>query len=405
MTFDISPISANSLTFSVLGVAMILVAWYGNQEKFMGALALASVTVIASWLSLLDLAALLLFVVPPYFLIRRIWGHKETVASRSAALIIAWEVVLFVYLRKYEWTGDQSWLDHPIAIIGISYMLFRIIHLVVEAPYMGHLQITPIRYAAYILAFWTLLSGPIQRYDDFIDGLKAVGRPGDRDAVAAAHRMINGLIKAFIVAPVFLEASDIKSLSATNANWLDFLIVLYAYPAYLYLNFSGYTDFVIGIARMCGFNTLPENFNRPYLARNLLDFWTRWHISFGTWIRHYVFTPMSKNLLGATPPALHNLMLAFCVLVTFQIVGAWHGTTLNFLIFGLMHGVGIIIVALYGRILKTLLDRKQRKAFENNVIVRVVSTILCFHFVAATVLLFPNSAGELRDILSAYVGI
>jgi len=402
LTGSIGPISANSLLFVVLAASLIAVAWSGARSRFPAALALVSVIVLASWLQPLDLAALLLFLVPPYFVIRRLWGTEQAASLRLLTVVIVWEVLLFVYLRKYEWTGDLQWMDHPIAIIGISYMLFRIIHLVVEAPYMGRLPFGPVQYSTYLLAFWTLLSGPIQRYDAYVEGMGTVGRPADSDALAAAHRLINGLIKAFVIAPIFLKASSIDALTADNANWVDFLIVLYAYPAYLYLNFSGYTDFVIAIARLCGVNTLPENFNRPYLARNLMDFWGRWHMSFGTWIRHYVFTPLSKYLIRATAPPLHNLMLAVCVVVTFLIVGAWHGTTLNFVIFGVLHAAGIIAIAMYGRFLKSVFDRQRRKKFENHIVVRTCSTVLCFHFVAATVLLFPNSAGELAATFSTF---
>ena len=402
MTGSIGAISANSLTFALLALALIAIAWSRARHWFPAAFAMVSGFVLFSWLKPLDFAALVLFVVPPYFVICRLWGTKEAASLRAITTVVVWEIVLFVYLRKYEWTGDFEWMDHPVAIIGISYMLFRILHMVIEAPYMGRLPFGPLQYGTYLLAFWTLLSGPIQRYDAFVDGMSTVGQPAGRDALAAAHRLINGLIKAFVIAPIFLQASDIDALTAGDANWMDFLIVLYAYPAYLYLNFSGYTDFVIAISRLCGMNTLPENFNRPYLARNLMDFWSRWHMSFGTWIRHYVFTPLSKYLLRTTAPPFHNLMLAVCVIVTFLIVGAWHGTTLNFVIFGLLHAGGIIVIAMYGRLLKSVLDRQRRKKFEGHLAVRAVSTVLCFHFVAATVLLFPNTTDELVGVLSVF---
>lgn len=400
----IDPISADSLAFATIALGLIALAWSDARRWFPAGLALGSLVVLATWLDPRDLAALGLFIVPPYIAIRRLWGRKQGTVTSMAVAVITWEVLLFIYLRKYEWAGDADWLDHPVAIIGLSYMLFRVVHLVVEAPNLGHLPFSPLYYCTYILAFWTLLSGPIQRYEAFAQGMGTVGRPVFDDAIAAAHRMVNGLIKAFVIAPIFLGSSDIGALTSSDANWLDFAIVLYSYPIYLYLNFSGYTDIVIAIARLCGVNTLPENFNRPYLARNLADFWSRWHMSFGTWIRHYVFTPLSKWLLRATSPAAHNAMLAISVVVTFLIVGAWHGTTLNFLIFGLLHAGAIIVVAFYGGILKSLLGRQRRKAFEAHIIVRVLSTILCFHFVAATVLLFPNSVSTLASTLTIFWG-
>lgn len=398
----VGPIHADSLAFAVISLGLVACAWSGARRHFPCALAAASGILVASWLTPLDLAALAAFLVPPYFVVRRAWGIESRAASGLAAAVIAWEVLLFVYLRKYQLAGDIAWLEHPVAIVGLSYMLFRVIHLIVEAPYLGHLPFGPLRYATYVGAFWTLLSGPIQRYDGFANGIAAAGRPDDTEALAAGHRLINGLIKAFLLAPVCLRASPLEALSVSEANWIDFAIVLYAYPAYLYLNFSGYTDMVIAIARLCGVNTLPENFNRPYLARNVMDFWTRWHMSFGTWIRHYIFTPMSKHLMKAAPPALQNGALAVAVIVTFVIVGAWHGTTLNFVIFGILHGVAIIAITVYGRMLKALFDRQRRKAFENHPVVRGISVVLCFHFVCATILLFPNSVGDLGRTFGAF---
>jgi D-alanyl-lipoteichoic acid acyltransferase DltB (MBOAT superfamily) len=392
---SIDPVSASGLTFVIIALALVGLAWSRWRSCFLVGLGAASLIVLISWLRPLDLAALALFVIPPFILIQWIWGKKDLASTKLAVIVIAWEVLVFIYLRKYEWTGGYDWLDHPIAIIGLSYMLFRIIHLVIDAPYLGHLPFGPVRYGTYIFAFWTLLSGPIQRYDDFADGIRDVGRPKDRDALQAAHRLINGMIKAFLIAPIFLKVSDVSALMVPGADWLDFAIIFYAYPAYLYLNFSGYTDMMIAIACLCGVKSLPENFNRPYLSRNLMDFWSRWHMSFGTWIRRYVFNPMSKYLLKRGGRPAENVMLAGSVIVTFVIVGAWHGTTLNFILFGLLHGVGIVLIGAYNRVLKSVLGRRRRKAFLAHPVSHFLSVVACFHFVSATILLFPNQVSDL----------
>lgn len=395
----LEPISVNSLAFALLSLSLIALAWSKYKHLFPIGFTIGSGLLIATWLSPLDLAALMLFLIPPYVAIRMMWGKPRYAASLIAAMVILWEVILFVYLRKYQWAGDTGWLDHPIAIIGLSYILFRVIHLLVEAPGLGHLPFSLHLYGSYVLAFWTLLSGPIQRYEAFYEGMGTIGRPSTDHTLAAAHRGVNGLIKAFLVAPVFLKSSDLSALGESGTDWIDFAIVFYSYPIYLYLNFSGYTDLMIAIARLCCMTTLPENFNRPYLARNVQDFWSRWHMSFGVWIRHYVFTPLSKDLLSRTSPSVHNMMLAFIVIVTFVIVGMWHGTTSNFLIFGILHGAAIIFTALYGKLLRSLLGKAGRKAFESHPVINSLSTVLCFHFVCATILLFPNSADDVANAL------
>ena len=396
------PISVYSAPFAAIALAIVLLAWSPWRSWFLYGLTLGSAIVLFSWLTPASLLLFALFLMPPYVLVRLIQGSGRLIFSRISRVVIVWQIILFVYLRKYEWAGELEWLDHPIAIIGLSYMLFRVIHLIIEAPSLGRRPVGPVHYVTYVIAFWTLLSGPIQRYEAFCSGLNNIGYPGNDVALQAGHRAVNGLIKAFLLAPVFLKAADFQTLSSANAGWLDLAIVFYGYPIYLYLNFSGYTDFMIGIAKLCGVSTLPENFNRPYLARNVTDFWARWHMSFGTWIRDYVFTPMSKYLLAHTSPCAHNAMLAISVVVTFLVVGAWHGTTLNFLIFGLCHGAAIIVATVYGHILKSILGRKGRNAFEQHPIVHVLSVVLCFHFVAGTILLFPNSAGDVWQVLSQF---
>lgn len=404
MTTALSQISVNSLPFFTMALGLVWLSWSRWNDKFLYAFAAASALVVASWSTPLDVLALALFLGPPLAVTRVAWGNAAFRAARAITSLVTWEVLLFIYLRKYEWAGELAWLDHPIAVIGLSYMLFRTIHLLVDAPKMGKLPFSLLHYATYMIAFWTVLSGPIQRYEAFCTGLEKVGKPTNADVLAAGHRAMNGLFKAFLIAPVFLKASDLQALTAPSADWLDFAIVFYSYPIYIYLNFSGYTDFMIGIARLCGVTTLPENFNRPYLARNLLDFWSRWHISFGAWIRTYVFTPLSTALVRRTSPKVHTAMLAFSIVTTFLVVGAWHGTSLNFIVFGVLHAGGILVTGLYDQILKNTLNRNARRAWHNNPVVHGASVFICFHYVAATILLFPNSTGDLIEALSQFRG-
>jgi D-alanyl-lipoteichoic acid acyltransferase DltB (MBOAT superfamily) len=391
----VEPIQTNQLIFALLALGLILLSWSKWQRQFLTGLVLASLIMLTSWLSPTDAAVLLGFLLPPYLLTRYRWGRQDGSGATLLPLIIIWEVGLFIYLRGYEWVEFSPWLVHPISIIGLSYMLFRVIHLLIDAPYLGEYPFSLTRYGAYIGAFWTLLSGPIQRYEDFCRGLSEIGRPETSDLLRHAHRAINGLLKTVLIAPVFLKSSELGLLKQPDANWLDFVIVFYSYPIYLYLNFSGYTDLIIAITKMCGMTTMPENFNRPYLARNIQDFWSRWHISFGVWIRQYIFNVLSKKLLSVLGFKREALALGTAVIISFIIVGAWHGTTSNFLIFGLLHGSAVILTSTYGTFLKKMLGKKGRKKFEEKFLVKSFSTFLCFNFVCATVLLFANQAPDI----------
>jgi D-alanyl-lipoteichoic acid acyltransferase DltB (MBOAT superfamily) len=255
---------------------------------------------------------------------------------------------------------------------------------------------------AFTLSPWTLIAGPIQRYDGFCKGLAEIGRPANDKLLAALHRTVTGLIKAFVLAPVLLPSADIGLLGHPSSNWLDFIIVLYSYPAYLYLNFSGYVDVVIGVARTCGFKTLPENFNHPYLARNVRDFWTCWHMSFGIWVRHYVFTPLSTALIRRAPAQLAGVMMAVTVMVTFYLVGVWHGTTLNFVAFGLMQGAGVVISAFFEQILRRFLGRQGLQALDKNKLFHGASIFITLNFTCLSFLLLENQPADLARAFQAF---
>ena len=325
-------ITPNAIGFLALTGSLVLLAWSPCRAHFVKALTLTGVIMLASWLKPLDVIAVVIFLIGPYLATKALWGRKDLGGGSITWTVLVWQIFLFLVIKRYGGFDYLSDFEYAVSVIGASYILFRQIHLVVDAPYLAHLPFGVLRYLAYMISPWTLIAGPIQRYDSFCKGLEEIGRPENDDVLKASHRVVNGLIKAFIFAPVFLAPSTVTSLMLPQANWVDFSIVLYGYPIYLYLNFSGYVDVVIGAARLCGFTSLPENFNRPYLARNPAEFWTRWHMSFGVWIRYYIFTPLSTFLVKRAPARLAGAALAITVLITFYLVGLWHGTTWNFII-------------------------------------------------------------------------
>jgi D-alanyl-lipoteichoic acid acyltransferase DltB (MBOAT superfamily) len=406
-----SPLSSLAITdagFAVLAGCLVAAAWSTRLRPYFPLiLGVISMILLATWLDLYEAMALVLFLIPPFLVARYLWGRPDRSTRALLVTVIAWEVLVFLVVRRYEWLDVAAWagFTQVVAVIGLSYMLFRAIHLVIEAPYLGGLPMGPWDYFTYVCAFWTLLSGPIQRYEDFRKGLEGLRRPETRDALAACHRIVNGLIKAFVLAPVFLAGADVQALARPDAGWLDFTAVFYGYPFYLYLNFSGYTDAMIGLGRLCGFDTLPENFNWPYLSRNIQDFWGRWHISFGVWIRSYVFSPLCKQLLTWTRGRRPNLMTAIAVLVTFVLVGMWHGTTTSFLVFGILHGAAVVVVAVYGGLLKASLPKDRRKAFLAHPATRTAAVLVTFHFTCATMLLFASPLPTVLGSVGTFMGM
>ena len=197
-------------------------------------------------------------------------------------------------------------------------MLFRQIHVLVDASQGQVERLSLWSYVNYQVNLFTILAGPIQRYQDFDEQWRTLA-----PALADLHellqdcmRLLIGVVKIGLIAPFFYRGWDELQVAVVNhhvAGWkfiVEFLVVFYFYPMYLYFNFAGYCDIVIAACRLLGMR-LPENFNRPYLARNVIDFWTRWHITLGTWIRDYLFLPMYKPVVERWPKRAPSLAWIF----------------------------------------------------------------------------------------------
>lgn len=402
MIANIGAISVDSVTYVVLAGCLAALAWSRWKNLFLYALVVSGGMLALSWLGWKDLLAMALFMVVPYLAAWSIWGQRNREAGVLIAGVVIWQVFLFLVIKQYPFANVLTWFGHPVTVIGVSYILFRQLHLVVDARFLGHLPLNPIRYAGFILSPWTLIAGPIQRYDAFCSGLETIGRPATEELLSGAHRVVNGLLLAFVAAPVFLEPSRISNLTHTDAGWIDFLIVYYGFPIYLYLNFAGYTSIMIGCARICGFSTLPENFHHPYLASNTRDFWARWHMSFGAWIKTYVFTPACARLMKASAPRYHWLMMLISVLLAFYVVGIWHGTTVNYLIFGIVQGLGVICSALFEHWRKRLLGVIRSREFNQVIWFQTLSILITLHFTCLSFLLLNDHPDRLIDALEVF---
>ena len=196
-------------------------------------------------------------------------------------------------------------------------------------------QRNPIDFALYISFFPQLIAGPIVRYHDICDQL--TGRKERFDlAVSGVERIIAGFGKKMILANPLGEAADrIFALPAdqlgSGVAWLG----LAAYTLQIYLDFSGYSDMAIGLARVFGFNFL-ENFDYPYRSRSIQEFWRRWHISLSNWFRDYLYIPLGGNRVSEGRVWV-NLVIIFLV------CGFWHGANWTFVVWGALHGLFLVL--------------------------------------------------------------
>lgn len=230
--------------------------------------------------------------------------------------------------------------------IGISFYTFQTMSYTIDVyRRTARVQKNIINLAAYVTMFPQLIAGPIVRYQDVADQLEY--RDGTAEKFAqGVQRFCIGLGKKVLLANNIGALWD--TVKATeNPTVLAAWLGAFAYMFQIYFDFSGYSDMAIGMGKMLGFEFL-ENFNYPYMARSITDFWRRWHISLGTWFREYVYIPLGGNRKGL-PRQILNL------LIVWGLTGFWHGASWNYLCWGLYFGIILIIE-------KTFLLKRLKKA-------------------------------------------
>ena len=245
--------------------------------------------------------------------------------------------------------GTMTWTK-VLLPIGISFFTFQSITYVIDT-YRG--INAPMRrltdYMVYIIMFPQLIAGPIVRYTDIADQIIAQRRLRWEECLQGFYRFVIGLAKKVLIADVIgrtvdvVLAGDLAVLDSGTA-W----ITIAAYTMQLYFDFSGYSDMAIGLGRIMGFR-FPENFDNPYTSASITEFWRRWHITLGAFMRNYLYIPLGGNRHGTARTYL-NLW------VVFLLSGLWHGASWNFVIWGAYHGFFLVLERLLG-------INKQRKAW------------------------------------------
>ncbi|MDB5893912.1 MAG: hypothetical protein JWQ88_1443, partial [Rhodoferax sp.] len=281
-------------------------------------------------------------------------GVEANRRARSSAVLwttVALMVAGFVFLKKYSFLGAGAQLPFPYLLIGLSYVLFRLLHLIVDAR-QGELdrRIPALAFFNYTCGFLTFVAGPIQRYQDFAQQAAVVPRPDADEVWQATARVVRGFVKVGVVSAAMKYLFDTASgrlfdpaqATATVgvSAWLLYLTAAVFYTGYLYANFAGYMDIVIGVGRLLG-QGLPENFNQPFLSRSFLDFWSRWHMTLSDWFKTYLFNPLLTWMATRfTAPSAGPYLGVAAFFVTFLVMGLWHGSTAVFAIYGLLMAFG-----------------------------------------------------------------
>ncbi len=262
---------------------------------------------------------------------------------------------LLVMVGASGLTITEPGIDLP---IGISFFTFQAMSYVIDV-YRGNAEVQrkPVNIALYISLFPQLIAGPIVRYKDV--AAQIISRRVTREGFAeGVRRFIIGLGKKMIIADTCARTADMIFGVAGNPDMpgvplehltpgLAWMAVL-CYTLQIYFDFSGYSDMAIGLGRMFGFRFM-ENFNFPYIAQSITEFWRRWHISLSSWFRDYLYIPLGGNR-GTRWRTYRNLVLVFFL------CGLWHGASWNFVIWGMFHG-GFLVLERVG------LSKKMESAY------------------------------------------
>ncbi|MDE6166878.1 MAG: MBOAT family protein, partial [Acetatifactor sp.] len=272
--------------------------------------------------------------------------YREKKAGRLFCLLSILISLSFLIYFKYtdfflENFNAATGLDIPLLRItlpiGISFYTFQIISYTVDVYRGGPAQKNLIDLAAYISMFPQLIAGPIVRYSDLADQLKK--RPHSWGMAAEGiRRFMIGLGKKVLLANQMGELCAAFQASGEKSV-LFYWIYSVALCLQIYFDFSGYSDMALGLGRVFGFR-FPENFNYPYVSASITEFWRRWHMSLGAWFRDYVYIPLGGNRMG-------RMRHLFNILVVWMLTGFWHGAAWNFIVWGLLFALLLILEKLW----------------------------------------------------------
>jgi D-alanyl-lipoteichoic acid acyltransferase DltB (MBOAT superfamily) len=326
-----------------------------------------------------------------------IFNSKNSVLRRIiffAAIFINLGVLVYFKYTNFLLeilTDLQVGQFNPLAIflpIGISFYTFKAMSYVIEV-YME--MIEPIKslrnFSLFIFFFPNVLMGPIDRASEFLPQIEGDFSVSKADIGRAVFLIMVGLIKKHVIADyIGLNFVDRVFEVPLRFTGVENLLAMYGYSIQIYCDFSGFIDIALGIALLLGFK-MRQNFNFPFMANSVMNYWQRWHMSLSSWLLDYLFKPLQMGLRN-----FRGLGNALAILITFTAVGLWHGANWNFLIFGLIHSV-FIIFSLFTKPLRTKFYEKV--GLKNSKTIHVFQIIFTFHLLMFSGVFFRATSFDL----------
>ena len=281
--------------------------------------------------------------------------------------------VLIAILVFYKFADAKNL--NIIIPLGVSFFIFNAISYLTDVAKGETQRENFFKILLYLSFFPRLTSGPLQKASDFFTQIENERKITKENLSAGIQIYFLGLFKKLVFADrlsVFVNEVYATPNAFSGASiWLAII----SYSLLIYFDFSGYSDMAIGTGKMLGFD-LSVNFNMPYLSQNVTEFWRRWHISLSTWIRNYIYIPLGGNRKGKVRQNL-NLLIAM------TLCGLWHGATINFVLWGFIHGIALLIHKQFLRIKKNT-----NNTICYNVVLKIFNTLCTFLFISLTWVLF-----------------
>ena len=332
----------SSLVFLWLFLPIVIGTYFLAQEKYRNLLLLIASLFFYAWGEPIYVLVMIFSILINYVCGQLIGGDS---AKNKMALVIG-VIINLSLLGVFKYSGfiieninaltGLQLVVKPLALpIGISFYTFQSISYLVDI-YRGVCQPQKnlVKMGLFISFFPQLIAGPILKYYNIaeqIDNRKTTWTSANE----GAQRFIIGLGKKVIIANILAKTADeIFALNMADMSTMDAWLGIIAYTFQIYFDFSGYSDMAIGLGKIFGFR-INENFNYPYLATSIQDFWRRWHISLSTWFKEYLYIPLGGNRAGKLK-TYRNLLIVFFM------TGLWHGASWNFVVWGMWHGFFIV---------------------------------------------------------------
>ena len=324
--------------------------------------------------------------------IHRMTGRKRKIML-AAGIVIS---VGFLFFYKYlEFTcsilGFEGVKFSLIVPIGISYITFQCISYMVEL-YKGKIEVitNPVSFFVYTLLFMKVTAGPIESPKRFFDNLYSKKQIEWQEMLQGLLLMAMGFVKKMVIADSLAPYINVIYDNPSDKDGLSILLAVFLYSLQIYFDFSGYTDIARGSALLFGIS-LTENFKHPYLSKSVREFWHRWHISLSEWLKNYVYFPLGGSRVG-------TFRRYFNILFVFAVSGMWHGASVTFLVWGLLHGIYQVLEILFEPLMEKV--RAVLHIKEEGIVHRTIAGIKTFVLVMFAWVFFR--AGSMKQAVSIF---